>query len=59
MAEFCLACLNEITGTDYTEADFILSKERELCENCGKMVRVAVRRRHRFPAALLREKKER
>lgn len=56
MAEFCLACLNEISGTDYTEADFILSKERELCENCGKMVRVAVRRRRRFPATLLREK---
>ena len=53
LMDFVTKALNEITGTDYTEADFILSKERELCENCGKMVRVAVRRRHRFPAALL------
>ena len=56
MAEFCLRCLNEISGTDYTEADFILSKERELCENCGKMVSVVVRRRHRFPVTFLRVK---
>ena len=56
MAEFCLECLNEISGTNYTEADFILSREPDFCENCGKMVRVAVRSRHRFPAALLREK---
>ena len=57
MAEFCLACLNEISGTDYTEADFILSKERELCENCGKMVRVVVKRRGAFPGSLFRRKK--
>ena len=56
MAEFCLRCLNGISGTDFTEADFILSKERELCENCGKMVRVVVRRRHRFPVTFLKSK---
>ena len=56
MAEFCLRCLNGISGTDYTEADFTLSKERELCENCGKMVRVVVRRRHRFPVMFFRVK---
>ena len=45
MAEFCLECLNEISGTNYTEADFILSREPDFCENCGKMVRVVVKRR--------------
>ena len=46
MAEFCL---NKISGTSYTEADFILSREVDLCENCGKMVPVVVRRRTRLP----------
>ena len=49
MAEFCLACLNRLSGTSYTEADFLLSREPELCENCGKRVNVGVRRRLRFP----------
>lgn len=57
MAEFCLECLNEISGTNYTEADFILSRELDFCENCGKMVRVVVKRRRRFPVELLRRKK--
>lgn len=57
MAEFCLECLNEISGTNYTEADFIISREPDLCENCGKIVRVIVRRRRRFPAVLLGRKK--
>ena len=29
MAEFCLACLNRLSGTSYTEADFLLSREPE------------------------------
>ena len=47
MAEFCLTCLNKVSGTSYTEADFLLSREPELCENCGKRVNVVVRRRLR------------
>ena len=57
MAEFCLECLNEISGTKYTEADFILSREPDFCENCGKMVRVVVKRRRRFPVVFLGRKK--
>lgn len=57
MAEFCLECLNEISGTNYTEADFILSREPDFCENSGKMVRVVVKRRRRFPVVFLGRKK--
>ena len=57
MAGFCLECLNEISGTNYTEADFILSREPDFCENCGKMVRVVVKRRRRFPVVFLGRKK--
>ena len=58
MAEFCLACLNKISGTSYTEADFLLSWEVDLCENCGKMVNVVVRRRWRLPITVFGRKKE-
>ena len=57
MAEFCLVCLNKLSGTSYTEADFLLSREADLCENCGKMVRVVVKRRRRFPVVFLGRKK--
>ena len=57
MAEFCLECLNEISGTNYSEADFILSREPDFCENCGKMVRVVVKKRRRFPVVFLGRKK--
>ena len=58
MAEVCPACLNKISGTSYTEADFILSREVDLCENCGKMVPVVVRRRRRLPITVFGRKKE-
>ena len=57
MAEFCLTCLNKVSGTSYTEADFLLSREVDLCENCGKMVPVVVRRRTRLPKIPLGRKK--
>ena len=58
MAEFCLVCLNKLSGKSYTEADFLLSREAELCENCGKMVPVVVRRRRRLPITVFGRKKE-
>ena len=58
MAEFCLVCLNKLRGTSYTEADFLLSREADLCENCGKMVPVVVRRRRRLPITVFGRKKE-
>ena len=58
MAEFCLVCLNKLSGTSYTEADFLLSREADLYENCGKMVPVVVRRRRRLPITVFGRKKE-
>ena len=58
MAEFCLVCLNKLSGTSYTEADFLLSREADLCENCGKMVPVVVRRWRRLPITVFGRKKE-
>lgn len=58
MAEFCLACLNKLSGTSYTEADVLLSREVDLCENCGKLVPVVVRRRRRLPITVFGRKKK-
>ena len=58
MAEFCLACLNKLSGTSYTEAYVLLSREVDLCENCGKIVPVVVRRRRRLPITVFGRKKE-
>ncbi|MBP3655011.1 MAG: hypothetical protein J6J04_06315 [Oscillospiraceae bacterium] len=55
MAEFCLDCFNKISKTNYTERDFILSDELDLCEECGEWKQVIiVQRRGRF-AAFLRD----
>lgn len=45
MAEFCLDCWNQINESQDTEKDWVLSKEPELCEGCGKYVPVIVRER--------------
>lgn len=42
MAEFCLECLRELDGEDYTERDFIISKDLDFCEGCGRMRYVVV-----------------
>ncbi len=36
MAEFCLDCMNRLSGTHLTEADVILLDD--LCEGCGEIV---------------------
>lgn len=45
MAEFCLDGWNQINESQDTEKDWVLSKEPELCEGCGKYVPVIVRKR--------------
>ena len=45
MAEFCLSCWNRINRAKSTERDWVLSKELDLCEGCGKWKAVIVRRR--------------
>ena len=36
MAEFCLECWNEINESNDTENMYFLSKELDLCEECGQ-----------------------
>lgn len=45
MAEFCLECWNRINHTNDTEADWLLSKELDLCEGCGEWKHVIVKPR--------------
>ena len=40
MAEFCLDCWNKIYGKNYTEKDYVLSRDLDLCEGCGEFKRV-------------------
>lgn len=40
MAEFCLDCWNRMHHAHWTERDYILSKEYDLCEGCGEVRRV-------------------
>ena len=37
MAEFCPECFNKVFGTNYSENDFILSDELDLCEECEEI----------------------
>ena len=45
MSEICLDCLNEIMGEAEPKGRYILSRELDLCENCGKWKRVVIRKR--------------
>ncbi len=40
MAEFCLDCWNKLNQTSYTEREYILGKDIDLCEGCGEKKRV-------------------
>ena len=42
MAEFCLECWNKIMGTQDTECKFVMTRDLELCEECGEWKRVIV-----------------
>ncbi len=45
MAEFCLDCWNKFNGTKYSEKEYIMSKDLDLCEECGEWKHVTVCRR--------------
>ena len=36
MAEFCLDCWNKMNITNYDKKYYIISKDLDLCEGCGK-----------------------
>lgn len=42
MAEFCVDCWNKIAGTNLPANKYILSKELDLCEECGRYRRVVI-----------------
>lgn len=46
MAEFCLDCWNKINQTDDPADRYIISNELDLCEGCGKVKHVIVRKRY-------------
>ncbi len=43
MAEFCLECWNRINKRNYTECDYLLSEDLDLCEGCGQYKQVIIR----------------
>ena len=48
MAEFCVDCWNKIMDTSDPKKKFILSRELDLCEECGnyRQVIVAIKKRY-------------
>ena len=45
MAEFCLECWNKINETHDSKWRYVLSWEKDLCEECGQYRRVIVTER--------------
>lgn len=48
MAEFCLKCWNKLNGTNDPPSKYILSRDLEICEECGQLVHIVLKKR-RFP----------
>lgn len=45
MAEFCLDCWNKLNDTNDSKRRYILSREEDLCEECGQYKPVIVAER--------------
>ncbi len=56
MAEFCLQCWNKINGTTYKSFHFVLSKDNDLCEECGQYKPVIVMAKKSFYLSKLKRK---
>jgi len=48
MAEFCLECWNKIMETNDSPKKFIISKDMDLCEECGEWKKVIVRVKRKY-----------
>ena len=48
MSELCLNCLNKLMETNDTEKKYIISKEFDLCEECGEWKPVIIRMKLRY-----------
>jgi len=45
MAEFCLDCLNKLNGSKDSKWRYVMSWEKDLCEECGQLKRVVITER--------------
>jgi len=54
MAEFCLECWNKLNETNDSKWRYVLSDEKDLCEECGQYKNVIIieRRWSRFQRIL-------
>lgn len=43
MSEFCLECWNKLNGTNDPAHKFVLSRDLDLCEECGCLKHVIVK----------------
>lgn len=43
MAEFCVECWNRLMESDSPPEKYVLSRELDLCEECGEWKKVIVR----------------
>lgn len=48
MADICLECWNKINAKKYTKFRYVLSKEYDLCDCCGKWTNVIVCERKHY-----------
>ncbi len=48
MAEFCLDCWNKINESDDSEKKYIISKDLDLCEECGEWKPVIIMERRAY-----------
>ena len=48
MAEFCLDCWNKINGTEDSDRKYILSKDLDMCEDCGEWKSVIIMKRKAY-----------
>ena len=48
MAEFCLECWNKIMETDDPPKKYLISRELDLCEECGQWKPVIIRIKWRY-----------
>lgn len=48
MSEICFECLNETLGGKLEKTELIISKDLELCENCGRYKQVVIAQRDKY-----------
>lgn len=49
MAEYCPECWDRLNGTFDSKHRYVLSREKELCECCGRYRRIIITARPEYP----------